>query len=104
MVMPALPGTYLVLVHAHFALASFKARLNAGACLDDARQVRKRGLLECHGGPTRRREIVMIAVAGVVIGGIARGTSLQWALVRQRTPGDHQPFFGSGAFVLHPRL
>src|SRR5262249_40767646 len=97
-------GPYLVLVHAHFALASFEARLNAGARLDDACQVRKRGLLECHCGPMRRCEIVMIAVAGVVIRGIARGTRLQRTIVRQRTTGDHQPLLGSGAFALHPCL
>src|SRR5262249_37086001 len=46
----------------------------------------------------------LIAVAGVVIGGIARGTSLQGALICQRTTGDHQPLCGSGALALHPRL
>jgi hypothetical protein len=33
-VMPALPGAHLVLIHADFALASFKARFNAGARLE----------------------------------------------------------------------
>src|SRR5215510_4492336 len=47
---------------------------------------------------------VMVAVAGVVIRGIARGTSLQRAIVCHRTTGDHQPFCGSGAFVLQARL
>src|SRR5712691_2869037 len=102
--MPAVPGTHLILVHAHFTLASLETRLNAGARLDDPRQFRKRGLFACHGCPMCRRKIVMIAVAGVVIGGIPRGPSLQRALVRQRTTGDHQPFCGSGAFALHPRL
>src|SRR6266849_7777669 len=71
-----------------------ETRLNAGARLDDARQFRKRGLLECCRSPMCRRKVVMIAVAGVVVGGIARGASLQRAIVRQWTTGDHQPFFG----------
>src|SRR5215475_2077708 len=104
MVMPAVPGTHLILVHAHFTLASLETRLNADARLDDPRQFRKRGLFVCDGCPLCRRQIVMIAVAGVVIGGIPRGPSLQRALVRQRTTGNDQPFCGSGAFALHPRL
>src|SRR5215813_12396856 len=102
--MPAVPGAHLVLVHPYLSLAAFKTRLNAGARLDDARQFPKRRLLECHPTSIARREVILIAVAGVVIGGIARDTSLQWALVRQRTTGDHQPLCGSGAFALHPRL
>ena len=46
----------------------------------------------------------MVAVAGVLIGGIPRGTGLQRPVVRQGTPGDHQPLLGSGAFALDPRL
>src|SRR6267142_3522016 len=104
MVMPAVPGAYLIFIHAHLAFAAFETGFNAGARLDDARQFRKRGLLEWHGCSMWRRQIVMITVAGIVIGSITRGTSLQRALVRQRTTGDHQPFCGSGAFALHPRL
>src|SRR5215831_7323335 len=104
MVMPALPRAHLILVHAYLSLASFETRLNAGTRLDDSRQFRKRGLLECCRSPMCRREVVMIAVAGVVVGGIARGARLQRALVRQWTTGDHQPFFGSGAFALQARL
>src|SRR5215813_9681118 len=104
MVMPALPRAHLILVYVYLSLASFETRLNAGARLDDSRQFRKRGLLEGCRSPMCRREIVMIAVAGVVVGGIARGTSLQRAIVRQWTTGDHQPFFGSGAFALQARL
>ena len=40
------PGTYLVLVHSDFALASFETRFNAGTRFDDARQFSKSGLLE----------------------------------------------------------
>ena len=85
--------------------------IKAGACIESSF---KRGKGEVgmdeyqvrtwHGCPMCRRQIVMITVAGVVIGSITRGPSLQRALVRQRTTGDHQPFCGSGAFALHPRL
>src|SRR5262244_3511839 len=104
MVMPALPRAHLILVHAYLSLASFETRLNAGARLDDARQFRKRGLLEGCRSPMCRREVVMIAVAGVVVAGIARGASLHRAIVRQWTTGDHQPFCGAGAFALQARL
>src|SRR5262249_17576872 len=46
----------------------------------------------------------MIAVAGILLGGIARGTGPPWAVVRERLPGDDQPFLGAGAFALDPRL
>jgi hypothetical protein len=46
----------------------------------------------------------MVAVTGLLIGGIARGVGSQGALVRARLPGDHQPFLGSGAFALDPGL
>jgi len=46
----------------------------------------------------------MIAVAGVLIGGIPRGTGLQCPVVRQGPTGDHQPLFRSGPFALDPRL
>src|SRR5262249_56646665 len=88
----------------YLSLAAFETCLNAGARPDDARQFLKRRLLECHPTSIARREVIMIAVAGVVIGGIARGTSLQCTLVCQRTTGDHQPLCRSGAFALHPRL
>src|SRR5688500_2747323 len=102
--MPALPGAHLILIHAHLAFASFETRLNAGARLDHSRQFPTRRLLECHPTSIARREVIMIAVAGIVIRGIARGASLQPAFVRQRTPGNDQPLFGSSAFALHPRL
>src|SRR6266851_7246400 len=47
-------GANLVLIHAHFALASFKARFNADACLDDPRQLRQRRLFQLSLGHTRR--------------------------------------------------
>src|SRR5262249_21358735 len=73
MVMPAFPGAHLVLIHAHFALAPFEARFNAGARLDDPRQFRQRWLLKRHCVPIARTEVVMVAVARVLLGGIARG-------------------------------
>src|SRR5215471_21019052 len=102
--MPAMPRAHLILVHTHFALAAFETRLNAGARLDHPREFPKRRLLECHPASIARREVIMIAVVGVVIGSITRGAWLQRAIVRQRTTGDHQPLCGSGAFALHPRL
>src|SRR4029450_7187614 len=98
--MPAPPAAHLVLIHAHFALPPFEARFNAGARLDDPRQFRQRRLCQLPLRPTRRTEIVMIAVAGILIGGIARGARSPYAVVRERLPGDDQPFLGSGAFAL----
>ena len=46
----------------------------------------------------------MVAVAGILIGGIARGAGPQCAVVRERLPGDHQAFLGPDAFALDPRL
>src|SRR5437660_4902488 len=102
--MPAVPGAHLILIHTHFALASFAARLNAGARLDHPCEFPTRRLFACHPASIARREVIMVAVAGVVIGSITRGARLQRALVRQWTTGDDQPLFGSGAFALHPRL
>src|SRR5712692_6126827 len=84
-------GAHLVLVHPRLALAPFEARFNAGARLDDPRQFPKRRLLERHLAPIRRREVIMIAMPGVLIGGIPRGAGLQGTVVRERTPGNHQP-------------
>src|SRR5215471_4347977 len=104
MMMPTLPGTHLVFVHAHLAFASFKAGFNARASLDHPCQFPKRRLRECSRTPRGRREVVMVAVALVLIGGIARGTGLQYPVVREGPPGDHQPLLGSRAFALDPRL
>src|SRR5215510_13720884 len=104
MMMPAVPRAHLVLVHAYLSLAAFETRLNAGARLDHARELRQRRLCQLSLPSTCRREVIMITVAGVVLGGIARGTSLPRVLVRQRTTGDDQPLFRSDAFALHPRL
>ena len=46
----------------------------------------------------------MVAVAGVLIGGIARGTGLQGPVIRQRTAGDHQPLCRFDPFALNPCL
>src|SRR5438128_6656434 len=99
-VMPPLPGADLILVHADLAFASFEARFNAGARLDDPRQFPKRRLLERHLAPIRWREVILVAMPGVLIGGIPRGAGLQGTVVRERTPGDHYPLFGSWAFTL----
>src|SRR6476660_6172256 len=102
--MPALPRAHLVLVHAHLALAAFEARLNAGTRLDHTRELRQRRLCQLYLTYTGRREVVMVTVAGVLIGGIARGTGLQRPVIRQRTTGDDQPLFRSDPFALDPRL
>ena len=47
---------------------------------------------------------VMIAIPGVLIGGIARGPAPQEAVVREWLPSNHQPFLGSRTFALDPRL
>ena len=53
-VMPALPGAHLVLVHAYLALTPFEARFNAGARLDHPPQFPQRRLLERHLAPIGR--------------------------------------------------
>src|SRR5262245_37780238 len=102
--MPAFPGAHLVLVHAYFALAPFEARFNACARLGDPHQFRQRRLSQLPLGHTRRTEIVMRAVAGIPIGGIARGAGPPWAIALERLPSDDQPYLGSGTFTLQPRL
>jgi hypothetical protein len=74
--LPALPGAHLIPVHSSLAFASLKTRFNAGPRFDNACQFPKRGLLECHLASIRRREGILVAIAGVLIGGIARGTGL----------------------------
>src|SRR5262249_10099484 len=102
--MPAFPGTYLILVHACFPLASLKAGFNAGASLDDPRQFPKRRLLELRLGPTCRREIILVTVAGVLISGIPRGTGLPRPVVHEGTTGDDQPLLGPCPFMCQARL
>src|SRR5467141_421791 len=85
--MPALPGPHLVFVHAHLAFASFEARFNARASLDHPCQFPKRRLRERSRTPSGRREVVMVAVALVLLGGIPRGTGLPCPVVREGPPG-----------------
>src|SRR4029434_6038607 len=102
--MPAVPGTHLVLIHAHLAFASFEAGFNASARLDHPCQFPQRRLRERSRTPSGRREVVMVAVALILIGGIPRGTGLPGPVVRQGPTGDHQPLCGSRPFALEPRL
>src|SRR5215467_10142115 len=102
--MPALPGPHLIFAHAHLAFASLEARFNARASLDHPCQFPKRRLRERSRTPSGRREVVMVAVALVLLGSIARGTGLQYPVVREGPTGDHQPLFRSRAFALDPRL
>src|SRR6267378_5640405 len=104
MVMPAVPGAYLIFIHAHLAFAAFETCFNAGARFDDARQFPKRWLLQHHPASLRRREGILVAMSGVLLGGIARGTGLPCPLVRQRPTGDHQPLFGADPLALDTRL
>src|SRR5438309_12118542 len=46
----------------------------------------------------------MVAIPGVLIGGIARGPGPQETVIREWLPSNHQPFLGSRAFALDPRL
>src|SRR5215470_7781033 len=89
-------GAHLILVHAHFTLAAFEARFNAGTSLDHPCQLRLR--------LTGRCEVILVAMLGVLIGGIRRGLRLQCAVVCERPPGDDQPLFGSEPFALQTRL
>src|SRR4030095_15892111 len=102
--MPAWPGAHLILVHAHFTLAPLKARLDAGARFDHPRQFPQRGLLARHPAASCRREVIMVAVAGVLISGIRRSLGLQCTRRRQGTTGDDEPLLGSRPFPLDPRL
>src|SRR4029434_8882762 len=100
--MPALPGPHLVCVHAHLAFASFEARFNTSARLDHPCQLLQRRLLKRSRTPSGRREVVMVAVALVLLGGIPRGMGLPCPIVREGPPGDHQPLLRSRAFALAP--
>src|SRR6266513_1876130 len=102
--MPALPGPHLVLIHAHLAFASFEAGFNASTSLDHPCQFPKRRLRERYRTPSGRREVVMVAVALVLIGGISRGTGLPCPIIREGPPGDDQPLLRSRAFALEPCL
>src|SRR5437870_3685107 len=46
----------------------------------------------------------MVAISGVLIGGLVKGPGPQEAVVREWLPGHHQPFLGSRAFALDPCL
>src|SRR4029453_19108313 len=104
MVMPAWPGAHLIFIHAHLAFASFETCFNAGARFDDARQFPKRWLLEHHPASLRRREVILVAMSGVLIGGIARGTGLPCPFVGQGPRGAPQPLFGADPLALDARL
>src|SRR4029434_10784081 len=101
--MPPLPSAHLILIHADLAFASYEAGFKAGARLDHPPQFPKRRLLERHLAPIGRREVVMIAVAGVLIGGIPRGAGLQRPVVREQAPSDQQRLFRPGLVALAPR-
>src|SRR4029450_9418309 len=89
--MPALPGPHLVFVHAYLAFAAFEAGFNASARLDHSCEFPKRRLPKRSRTPSGRREVVMVAVALVLLGSIPRGTGLPCPVVREEPTGDHQP-------------
>src|SRR5262244_795756 len=98
--MPALPGPHLIFAHAHLAFASLEARFNARASLDHPCQFPQRRLRERSRTPSGRREVVMVAVALILIRSIPRGTGPPCPVVREEPTGDHQPRCGSRAFAL----
>src|SRR5215471_5467512 len=102
--MPALPGPHLVFVHPCLTFSSFKAGFDANSCLDDARQLRQRRLLQLCLMSLSRGEVVTVAIAGVLIASILRCLRLPRAAVRERTTGDHQPFLGPCPFAFQPCL
>src|SRR5438876_508634 len=87
-VMPPLPGADLILVHADLAFASFEARFNAGARFDDPCQFPKRRFLERPLRLTGRCEVILVAMLGVLIGGIPRGAGLQGTVVSYKRSCD----------------
>src|SRR5262249_18571890 len=54
--------------------------------------------------PGGRREIILVAVALVLLGSIPRGMGLPCPVVREGPTGDHQPLLGARAFALEPCL
>src|SRR5713101_6543313 len=72
-------GAHLILVHADLAFASFATRLDAGTCFDHPRQCCQRRLLKLRLRHASRREVILVAIPGVLISPIARGTGLQRA-------------------------
>src|SRR5215831_16533082 len=97
-------GPHLIFVHTHLTFASFEARFNARARLDHPCQFPQRRLRERSRTPSGRREVVMVAVALVLIGGIPGSTGFPCPVVREGPPGDHQPLLRSQAFALEPCL
>jgi hypothetical protein len=89
--MPALPGTPLVRIHAAVPLAALEAGGTTRAAVEDPCHLWSRRLLQLPLGPMRRREVIPGSRATVVLQGIRRGGPLHRAGVRSRTPGDYQP-------------
>ncbi|HSX82416.1 MAG TPA: hypothetical protein VLQ80_28120 [Candidatus Saccharimonadia bacterium] len=102
--MPALPGAHLVRVHPHLALAAFATRFHAGPRLDDPRSLGQRRLFPRQRGPSRRREIVMVALARSLIGGSPRGARLQRPGIHQGPAAGDEPCRRSAPLALAPRL
>src|SRR6516165_4828252 len=71
---------------------------------DDTRQFCERGRRQLPCGHPCRTDVVTIAIASVLLGGIRRALRLPRAGVRERTSGDHEPLVGSRAFAFEPCL
>jgi len=102
--MPAWPGAPLIRLQAARALAPWKAGVNPGARLDDPRPRPKSRLLERPLAPRRGRAGRLLALPGVLRGGIPRGAGLPGTVGRAGPPGHHRPRRGSGPCALDPCL
>src|SRR4029453_12738513 len=99
--MPALPRAHLVFVHPRLSFSSLKAGFNAGPRFDDPRQFRQPRLLQLRLGHPRRSEIIVVAIAGILIRGIPKDAGLH---VRSSTRGRRgTPSHSSGPVRLRSR-
>jgi hypothetical protein len=103
-VLPALPGTHLVLVHSRFTLSSFKAGFNACARFDASRQFPQRRFLQFSVRHASRGQVGAIPLVGILLVGIRRRLPLHRPPVREGTPRDYQPLVGSRACAFQTRL
>src|SRR5262249_9449256 len=102
--MPTLPGTHLVFVHARLTFASLETGFNADTRFDHARQLRQRRFLQLHVGHACWSEVIPVAIPGILIASIPRCLGLQRPVIREGTTGDHQPLRWSRASALQARL
>ena len=70
-----------------FKVQGVDFEFNASTSLDHPCQFPKRRLRERSRTPNGRREVVMVVIALVLIGGISRGTGLPCPIIREGPPG-----------------